>query len=179
MSFNLLPEESILACSLTFAYFLFSSHSPESWHCFSGWSIAWKLNFWTFLLNNSKFNTWCFWVCQVKLFINFDPTLLRQSKGSRWISRRWDLLGAASALFSPPEHQGPDSRVQSQAVQEGRGFASKLGMRNTSQVSISQPVTLGGTDCSLGTGIQLWKEPRETKERGHKWAECSGVRRKK
>lgn len=68
-SFNLLPEESIWACSLTFTYFLFSTVILQS-HDIAFQSEALLENetsecsYWT----TAKFNTAWFCVCQEKLF---------------------------------------------------------------------------------------------------------------
>lgn len=77
------------------------------------------------------------------------------------------MLGAASALLSTAEYRGPVSRFHSQAVQEGRGFASRLGMRNTSHVSISNTVTLGGTRLLFKEKHPALKGTKQNKNKGH------------
>lgn len=163
MSFNLLPEESILACSLTFAYFLFSSHSPESWHCFSVWSIAWKWNFWTFLLNNSKIQHLVFLSLSseiiYKFWSNVAKTVQRLQmdfEKMRFVRSCFSFVQSCRASRSWLQNAEPSSAGRERLCIEAGNEKHEPGFHFPACHS-------WGTDCSLATGIQLWKEPCETR----------------
>lgn len=159
------------------------SSCPEPWHCFSVSSTAWKWNFWMFLLNKSEIQHFVLLCLSSEILHQFWSNVAKTVQRLQMDLENVRCVGSfsfkASALFSPAEHQGPVSRLHSQAVQEGRGFASRLGMRNTSQVSISLSVTLRSTRLLFRERHPALKGAKWNKERGTNELECSGVKKKK